>query len=114
MALYSVWDWNRNAWRVYSTRRPASVGDDPIPPRPKPLSPVGCDPDTQVKPLPSGAKLEGFSHFARGEVRRMPGGLGDNGDDAGAGGGVTSNTWLMLGVGAALGAATVWWLGRKP
>lgn len=112
MALYSVWDWNRNAYRVYSTRKPVSVGDDPIPPRPSGLTSLGADPDHDIKPLPSGVKFLGYSHLARGEVRRMPDGLGDNGDDAGA---ATSSKgrWTMLGLGIAIGAGGAWLLGKR-
>lgn len=107
MALYSVWDWNRNAYRVYATRRPVSVGDDPIPPRPGGLSPLGADPDQHLKPLPSGVKFLGYSHLARGELRRMPRGIGDTADDAGAAGSGRSS-WLMLGLGAAVGAGAMY------
>lgn len=80
MALYSTWDWNKNAWRVYRTPETVSVGDDPKPPRPSGLGPLGADPDTGVRPLPSGAKFIGYDHVARGEIRRAVtlGGLGDS------------------------------------
>jgi hypothetical protein len=110
MAYYSVWDWNRNSYRIYSTRRPASVGDDPVPPRPDGVGPIGADPDTGVKPLPSGAKFEGYSHLPRGEIRRLAGALGDTGDDAGAAG--SSRGWLMFVGGLAVGAGAIW-LWRK-
>ena len=114
MALYSVWDWNRNAYRVYSTRRPVSVGDDPIPPRPTGLSPIGADPDEHIKPLPAGVRFMGYSHLARGELRRMPQGMGDNGDDAGAAANDSGKGgWAMLGIGVAIGAGAMWWLGRE-
>jgi hypothetical protein len=111
MALYSTWDWDRNAWRVYTTRAPVSVGDDPIPPRPTGISALGADPDTHVKPLPSGARFVGYSHVARGEVRRLGGVLGAVGDDAGRAG-VMSNGWLMFGLGVAA-ASTFWWWRRR-
>lgn len=106
MALYSVWDWNRNAYRVYSTRAPVSVGDDPIPPRPSGASVLGADPDEHLKPLPGGARFMGFAHLPRGELRRMPKGLGDSGDDAGAQG--SGGGWMMLGFGVAVGAGGMW------
>ena len=114
MALYSVWDWNRNSWRVYETRAPASVGDDPVPPRPAAVSVLGADPDCSVKPLPSGAKFVGQSHMARGEIRRASRGMGDVGDDAGRRAGVLGNGPLMFvgGVAAAL-AVSWWWKKRK-
>jgi hypothetical protein len=77
MALYSVWDWNRNAYRVYQTPGAASVGDDPKSPVPTGLHHLGADPDTQVNALPRNAKFLSYSHVARGEIRRMPGALGD-------------------------------------
>lgn len=82
MALYSVWDWDRNAWAIYRTNTPVSVGDDALPPKPA-TGPIGADPDTQVKALPRGAKFVEYSHVARGEVRRKPKHLADLGDDAG-------------------------------
>jgi hypothetical protein len=108
MALYSTWDWDRNAWRVHATRTPVSVGDDPIPPRPTGLSVLGADPDSHVKPLPSGARFMGYSHVARGEVRRQAGAMGGVGDDAGRG---SSNGLLMFGLG--LAAASAFWLWRR-
>lgn len=76
MALYSVWDWNKNAYRVYQTPGATSVGDDPKSPVPAGLHHLGADPDTQVNVLPRGARFMSYSHIARGEIRRMPGGLG--------------------------------------
>lgn len=105
MAFYSVWDWDRNAWAIYATQRPASVGDDPIPPRPRSTNPIGCDPDTDVKALPAGAKLIGYAHMPRGEVRRLAGSWGDVGDDAGANGSGGS-FWTRPIVMFAAGAAT--------
>ncbi len=76
MALYSAWDWDRNSYRVYQTRHPVSVGDDPKPPRPD-HHPLGAVPDVDVKTLPPGARFVGYSHQARGEIVRVPGaGLG--------------------------------------
>ncbi|RLB43797.1 MAG: hypothetical protein DRH30_02555 [Deltaproteobacteria bacterium] len=109
MALYSVWDWDRNSWRVYKTSTPVSVGEDAIPPKPSSTSPIGADPDTQVKALPRNATLSGYSHVARGEVRRMSGGLGDAGDD----GGKTGFRWMTFGAGAAVASAFWWWRKRK-
>jgi hypothetical protein len=111
MALYSVWDWDRNAWAIYRTRTPVSVGDDPLPHRGRDTS-LGADPDTGVKPLPLGAKLIGHDHVARGEVRRRGGALGA-GDDAGRGGATSSGGWLMFGLGALAASAWWWRRGRK-
>jgi hypothetical protein len=114
MAFYSVWDWNRNSYRIYSTPRAASVGDDPVPPRPTGISSIGADPDTGVKPLPSGAKFEGYSHLPRGEIRRLAGGLGEAGDDAGAATSSGGRGWLMFAGGLAVGAGAIWlWRGRR-
>lgn len=106
MALYSVWDWDRNSWRIYKTKTPVSVGEDAIPPKPTGMTVLGADPDTHAKPLPSGARFMGFSHEARGEVRRATSGLG--GDDAGRSG---TAPWFMFGLGAA--AASLWWWWRR-
>lgn len=76
MALYSVWNWDRNAWAVFQTSTPVSVGDDPDPPRPRATSPIGVDPDVAVKELPQNARFLGFDHLCRGEVRRLRGGPG--------------------------------------
>ena len=113
MALYSVWDWDRNSWRIYQTPAHVSVGDDAHPPRPSNVSPIGADPDTQVKPLPSGAKLQGFSHVARGEVRRTPQGIGNTGDDAGSPTAPLKRPWVMFGLGAAVASAWWWWRRRE-
>lgn len=109
MAFYSVWDWDRNVYRVYRTNTPVSVGDDPVPPKPLSTSPIGADPDTQIKPLPLGARFVGYSHMARGEIRRAGTGfLG--GDD----GGKPLPTWLLLTAGAAGGVALYrWWQRRR-
>lgn len=112
MALYSVWDWDRNVYRVYSTPTPVSVGDDPTSPKPTNISPIGANPDTDIKPLPAGAKFIGHDQLARGEIRRMPGGISDLGDDAGA-----PSLWRSPVVMFAAGAAVTWavWsmLGRR-
>lgn len=76
MALYSVWNWDRNAWAVFQTSTPVSVGDDPDPPRPRSGSAIGVDPDLAVKELPPNARFLGFDHLCRGEVRRLRGGPG--------------------------------------
>ena len=113
MALYSVWDWNRNAYAVYSTPKRVSVGDDPVPPRPKGLSKLGASPDDDVKPLPSGAKLIGYDHFARGEIRRRSGLFGV-GDDGGQGGGASSPLFMFLAGGAtAAGAIYAYWRWKR-
>lgn len=108
MALYSVWDWDRNSWRVYRTKAPVSVGLDAVPPKPKGTSVLGADPDTHAKALPGGARFIGFSHVARGEVRRHSNGLGDAGDDGAA----PKRPWMMFGVGAAA-ASLFWWWKKK-
>lgn len=108
MALYSVWDWDRNVYRVYKTNSPVSVGDDPIAPKPTGLSAIGADPDTHIKALPSGAKFMGYSHLARGELRRMSHGLGDRGDDAGSSSAPGGGGWKTLALGVVVGAGVVW------
>lgn len=75
MALYSVWDWDRNAWAVYRDGRRVSVGDDPTPPRPIDVSPLGADPDTQLKVLPNDARFVGYDLMCRGEARVRPQGV---------------------------------------
>ncbi len=70
MALYSVWDWNRNAYRVYATREPVSVGVDPTPPEVTNIHTLGAIPYVHCKVLPDGAKFIGISHVARGEIVR--------------------------------------------
>jgi hypothetical protein len=109
MALYSVWDWDRNAWAVYRDARPVSVGDDPKPPRPANVSQLGADPDTQMNPLPSDARFVGYDHLCRGEVRRRGdgplSGLGlsmPSGDDL--------TKYL---IGGAIGAAIAWYWRRR-
>lgn len=113
MALYSVWDWQRNAYKVFSTPTPVSVGDDPLPPRPSRISPIGADPDMDVKPLPSGAKFVGHDHMCRGEIRRAPAGFGDLGDDAGSGSTGTRSGLLMFSLGLAAATAYFWWRDAK-
>lgn len=110
MALYSVWDWNRNSYRVYSTPTPVSVGDDPVPPKPSGISPIGANPDSDVKPLPPGARFVGYDHLARGEIRRMSSGFGDLGDDAGNGGSFWTQPVVMfsLGVFSTFWVAELW------
>lgn len=111
MALYSVWDWNRNAYAIYRTSSPVSVGDDPLPHRGSD-SVLGADPDSGVKPLPSGARFVGYDHLARGEIRRRSSALGDSGDDGGAASGSAGNGWLMFGAGV-LAASAYWWWRRS-
>lgn len=106
MALYSVWDWNRNSYRVYTTPKHVSVGDDPLPPKPTGISPIGANPDTDIKPLPAGTKFIGYDHFARGEIRRMPSSFADLGDDAGTGGSFWTRPWVMF----AAGVVTTFWV----
>lgn len=69
MALYSVWNWDRNNWEIYRDARPVSVGVDAKAPKPSNVSALGADPDTQMNPLPSDAKFMGYDHMCRGEVR---------------------------------------------
>lgn len=69
MALYSVWNWDRNNWAVYRDARPVSVGVDSKPPKPSNVSALGADPDTQMNPLPADARFVGYDHMCRGEVR---------------------------------------------
>jgi len=107
MALYSVWDWNRNSYRVYTTPTPVSVGDDPVPPNPSGTSPIGANPDTDVKPLPPGAKFIGYDHLARGEIRRLPSSFTDLGDDAGSGGSFWMQPVIVFSAGV---LATVWFM----
>jgi hypothetical protein len=110
MALYSVWDFDRNSWAVYRDGKTVSVGDDPTPPRPRNISPLGADPDTQVNSLPAGANFVGYDHMCRGEVRRR----GD-GPLSGLGIDMPSNDDLKKYViGGVLGALVVkWWTGRR-
>lgn len=112
MALYSVWDWNRNAYRVYATDSPVSVGDDPKPPKPENISPIGADPDTDVKLLPSGARLLGYEHLPRGEIRRLLNPLAAvNGDD-GAEASVWNSPLIMFVAGVAVTVAYFNWSKR--
>jgi len=107
VALYSVWDWNRNAYRVYTTPTHVSVGDDPVPPKPMGIGPIGANPDTDVKPLPPGARFVGYELMPRGEIRRMSGGIIDLGDDAGSGGDFWTQPLVMFGAGVLV---TVWFM----
>lgn len=107
MALYSVWDWNRNSYRVYTTPTPVSVGDDPVPPAPTDVGPIGANPDSDVKPLPPGAKFIGYDLNARGEIRRLPTSFTDLGDDAGSGGSFWMQPVIMFSAGVLV---TVWFM----
>ena len=84
MALYSVWDWNKNLYRVYADQRPVSVGVDPHPPRPSNVNILGAVPYDDCKTLPPGTRPMGLSHVPRGEIVRQTGsvqellGLGDS------------------------------------
>jgi len=102
MALYSVWNWDRNAYGIYTTPAHVSVGDDALPPKPIVDSPIGANPDTDVKPLPGGAAFMGWDHLPHGEIRRLPNSMMDLGDDAGAISGVTGSPWLMFAAGASV------------
>lgn len=106
MALFSVWDWDKNSWAVYRNGDSVSVGDDPKAPKPTGTSPLGADPDTHVKPLPSNAKFSGYSHVARGEVRRhasLPLGLEEPGQ----------SDVLKYVAGAVVGSVLTWVFSRR-
>lgn len=87
MALYSVWDWNKNLYKVYADSRPVSVGVDPQPPRPSNVHLLGAVPYESCKLLPAGTRFIGLSHVPRGEIVRQAGAvnelLGLSGDDGG-------------------------------
>ena len=70
MANYSAWDWNINAFRVFRDAKTTSIGDDPVPPRPRPASILGAVPDKDVKVLPRNAQSIGTSRVAIGEIVR--------------------------------------------
>lgn len=70
MALYSVWDWNKNLYRVHSNATPISVGVDPKPPRPAAPHQLGAVPYEHAKVLPAGTRFMGLSHVPRGEIVR--------------------------------------------
>lgn len=103
MALYSVWDWDKNAYKIYADSTPVSVGDDPKPPKPTGVGPIGADPDTQIKTLPGGTKFMGYDQMAHGEIRRV-GGLPLGLDDA-----TDSNTFKYV-LAALAGGAVVFFL----
>ncbi|HEY5656992.1 MAG TPA: hypothetical protein VIY27_04310 [Myxococcota bacterium] len=111
MALYSAWDWDRNAYRVYQTRRLVSVGDDPKPPKPKLRHPLGAVPDMDAKTLPPGAKMIGYSHQARGEIVRLPG-SGALGDVNGSATDTLASMALVVLIIAGVGAFIAW--GQRP
>jgi len=106
MALYSAWDWDKNAWAVFATPGTVSVGDDPVAPKPKQTSPIGLDPDLATRELPRDAKFVGHQHLCQGEIRRMPGvsGMGGVDDSSGAGRG-----WAVP---AAVGFAAGWLISK--
>lgn len=70
MALYSVWDWNKNLYKVYADQRPVSVGVDPEAPRPSNLHILGAIPYDAAKTLPANVRFMGLSHVPRGEILR--------------------------------------------
>lgn len=106
MALYSVWDWNKNLYRVYSNSTPVSVGVDPNPPRPNAVHLLGAVPYEHAKVLPPAVRLMGLSHVPRGEVVRDAASvhelLGLSGDAEGSGFG---RTLLVAAAGAIVGYA---------
>ncbi len=108
MALFSVWDWDRNLWAIYQNAQTVSVGDDPRPPRPMNISPLGADPDTQVNPLPPDARFVGFDHTCRGEVRRKSDALSSLGI-------VMPETGDLkkYAIGALFGAVAAWYYRRR-
>lgn len=111
MAFFSVWDWPHNAWRIYQTSSPVSVGDDPTPPKPSVSNPIGADPDTQLKPLPPDAKLVGYEHLARGEIRSERTSLLSGTDETGVP--FWKSPLVMFAAGAAAVGALVWWRRRQ-
>lgn len=104
MALYSVWDWNKNLYRVYSNTTPVSVGVDPQPPRPSGMHFLGAVPYEHAKVLPSAVNLMGLSHVPRGEIVREAAsvkellGLGEDAD-----GKSFTSTLLVAAAGAIVG-----------
>jgi len=70
MALYSVWDWSKNLYKVYADQRPVSVGVDPEPPRPRNPNILGAVPYEDAKTLPANVRFMGLSHVPRGEIVR--------------------------------------------
>jgi len=102
MALYSVWDWGKNLYRVYADQRPVSVGVDPEPPRPANVHILGAVPYDAAKLLPTGVRFVGLFHVPRGEIMRDARGplqmMGLGSDSGGA------STGLLVGV-AVVGAA---------
>lgn len=110
MALYSVWNWDQNAYDVYEDRSPVSIGDDPKPPRPAGVHAIGAVPDRDVKPLPSGARFVSRSVVPKGEIVRkggggilaaITGGGGGSGDglgDAGESSYVPWGTYIAIGL----------------
>jgi hypothetical protein len=114
MALFSAWDWNVNQFRIYETPRPASIGDDPEPPRPTKMSILGAVPDKDVKLLPSGTSFRGLSTVPVGEIVRDPRIKGAASKIFGSGGdgigglGAAEGTWMaampLLLIGGAIAA----------
>jgi hypothetical protein len=91
MALYSVWDWNKNLYRVHADTLPVSVGVDPSPPQPTGVHLLGAIPYDHAKVLPPAARFMGLSHVPRGEVVRS-----------------ATNLKELLGLGAEPGSSSVW------
>ena len=53
MALFSVWDWDKNAWAIYRNNDTVSVGDDPKAPKPSGTSALGADPTRTSSRFPA-------------------------------------------------------------
>jgi hypothetical protein len=101
MALYSVWDWNKNLYRVYSDALPVSVGVDPDPPRPMNVHLLGAVPFEGCKVLPHGTRFMGLSHVPRGEIVRDASGLREVmglGSEAGGRTGIGSVALVCVGL----------------
>lgn len=91
MALFSVWDWNKNLYRVYADSAPVSVGVDPQPPRPRSVPLLGAIPYEHAKVLPPATRFMGLSHVPRGEVVRE-----------------AASVRELLGLGGESGSRTLW------
>lgn len=72
---YSVWDWNRRQYAVYTDQRPRPLMGDPTPCRPAASPGVGgmIDVGMTLCPLPADAQPLGWSEVAVGQVVRQGG-----------------------------------------